>query len=141
MRNHMTDRHFVRTQKLKTVSGSSGAYEKWVQNHPTLHSKGKLGDRFDNVTEDVRANPDSLREDESMYGKIRLTRPQEVMGEAVEHLQGRQREVYVLLFRTGLSFSEVSKKLRISKSAVQIYKTRALAFVTQYCGRALARGL
>lgn len=135
----------IATQYVKEISGTAGAYERWVDGHKGPRSrgnpKGKLGDRFDFVHEDVKANPDSLREDQGMYANDRLTRPQELMGEAVEHLQGRQREVYILLFRQGLSFSEVSKKLRISRSAVQIYKGRALAFVTQYCKRALARGI
>lgn len=134
----------VRTQKLKEITGTSGAYERWVDGHKGPRSrgspKGTLGDRFDFVHEDVKANPDSLREDEGLYANSQVTRPQELMGEAIEHLQGRQKQVYLLTFRRGLSFADTAKRLKISRSAVQIYRNRAARFVTQYCEAAIQRG-
>src|ERR1700688_4673877 len=130
----------VQTQKLTEVKGDRGSYSRWNDSHPTNRQKGKLGDKFDFVTEDVRANPDSLREDEGLYGNSQVTRPQELMGEAIEHLQGRQKQVYLLTFLQGLSFTEAAKKLHISKSAVEIYRNRAAKFITQYCEAAIQRG-
>lgn len=66
--------------------------------------------------------------------------PQLLMGEAIEHLQGRQKETYFLTMREGKSLSEVAKILGISKSAAQIYKLRAIKFIELYCKEAIARG-
>lgn len=133
-------RNLVQTQKVKEIKGDSGSYGRWNDKNPINRQKGKLGDKFDYVTEDVRANPDSLREDEGMYADNQLARPQELMGEAVEHLQGRQKQVYLLTFRQGLSFAKTAKRLKISRSAVQIYRNRAARFITGYCEAAIQRG-
>lgn len=118
------DRHLVRTQKLREVKGSAGAYER--------HQNTEY--------EPTRANPDSLLESDGLYANAQRTKPQELMGEAIEHLQGRQKQVYLLTVRQGLSFTEAAKKLHISKSAVEIYRNRAAKFITQYCESAIQRG-
>lgn len=139
----MGDRHFVKKQKLKEINGSSGAYEQWVGGHPG--SKGfKRGDgldtRFGRVSEDVRANPDSLTEDEGMYANNQPSSPHFIMGEAVEHLQGRQREVYLLTMRESKSLAEAAQILGISKGTAQKFKERAIKFIEQYCKAAMDRG-
>jgi|ERR1019366_9129704 DNA-binding CsgD family transcriptional regulator len=134
------ERHFVKAQKLSEVPGSAGAYEQFLSSHPKQTQKGKLGDRFDFVAEDVRANPDSLREDEAMYADSQPSTPQMLMGEAVAHLQGRQKECYILTLRDGKSFSEAAKVLGISKSAVEIYRNRAIKFISGYCEQAIKAG-
>jgi len=126
-------RPFIDTQKLKEINGTSGAYEKWVEKQGTSVPKGRLGDRFDFVTEDVRANPDSLTEDDEMYTNNQLTPAQETLGEAIEHLQGRQKQVYLLTMRQGLSIRDAAKRLKISKGTAQVYRTRAIAFLVTYC--------
>lgn len=134
------DRHFVSAQGLSEIKGSSGAYEKWCAAHPTLHKKDRLGDRFDMVTENVRANPDGLREDEAMYTDNQPSTPQLLMGEAIQHLQGRQREVYLLTMREGKSLAEAAEVLSISKGAAQIYRQRAIKFLAAYCRAAIKAG-
>jgi len=136
----MKNKKRVETQKLAEVAGSAGAYDKWRENHPTLRAKGKLGDRFDIVTEDLRANPDSLREDEALYANDHPSTPQYLMGEAVQHLQGRQRECYILTMREGKSFSEAAEILGIGKGRVQQYRTRAIKFISAYCEAAIKGG-
>lgn len=132
--------HSILLQDLQEIRGDRGSYQRWVDNHPKNTQKGKGGDRFDFVTEDVRANPDSLREDEGMYADSQLTRPQEIMGDAIEHLQGRQKQVYLLTFRQGLSFAATAKRLHMSRSTVQTYRNRAARFITAYCEAAIQRG-
>lgn len=66
--------------------------------------------------------------------------PQLIMGEAVEHLQGRQREVYILTMREDKSLSEVAEILGIEKASAQVYKTRAIKFIEGYCKAAIAKG-
>jgi RNA polymerase sigma factor (sigma-70 family) len=85
-------------------------------------------------------NPlEQIPESAGMYANQEITRPQEIMSDAVEHLQGRQRQVYIMAMRENLSFSEIAKTLRISKSAVQIYRQRAISFITQFCKDAIKR--
>jgi len=88
------------------------------------------------MQEQAQANPDVLPETE--YG-IPST-PQLILGEAIEHLQGRQREVYLLTMREDKSFAEAAEILNISKSAVQMYKNRAVKFLTSFCEQAISRG-
>ncbi len=83
---------------------------------------------------------DILTENDRLGGNAEVTEEQFIMGEAVEHLQGRQRDVYFLTVRQGVSLAKVAKLLDISKSAVQIYKVRAVSFVTAYCKQAIKNG-
>lgn len=124
---------FIESQDIKVTKGNTGAYERWIESHGQSVPKGKLGDKFDFVTEDLRANPDSLREDEAMYSNSPLSRPQEIMGEAIEHLQGRQKDVYMLTMRQGMSINEAAKLLDISKSTAQVHRDRAIKFIAAYC--------
>jgi RNA polymerase sigma factor (sigma-70 family) len=66
--------------------------------------------------------------------------PQLLFGEAVEHLQGRQREVYILTMREGRSLSEVAEILKIEKGTAQRYKERAIKFIESYCQQAIKNG-
>lgn len=136
----MSDRHFVKTHKCKTVQGNAGAYERYVEANPVNKQKGKLGDRFDFTTEDARANPDSVRTDEAMYADSQPSNPHMLLGEAINHLQGRQKECYLLTMRYGKSFSEAAEILGIGKGRVQQYRERAIKFLTQYCENAIKAG-
>jgi DNA-directed RNA polymerase specialized sigma24 family protein len=141
----MSDRHFVKKQKLKEIAGSSGAYEQWVEGHKGSRSKGYkykggLDERFGRVSEDVLANPDSLREDEGMYADSAPSTPRYLMGEAIEYLQGRQKEVYFLTMREGRSLTEVAEILAIEKGTAQKYKERAIKFIETYCKQMIAKG-
>jgi DNA-directed RNA polymerase specialized sigma24 family protein len=141
----MNDRHFVKKHKLKEVNGSRGAYEQWMEGHKGSRSKGfkrndDLDARFGRIIEDVRANTDGLTEDDAMYSNDQPSTPQFLMGEAVEHLQGRQREIYILTMREGKSLAEAAKVLGMAKGTAQTYKTRAIKFIEQYCKTAMARG-
>ncbi len=135
----MKRKKFIEIQKLTQVNGDVHSYDVWVGKH-TQKAKGKLGDRFDYTNETPQANPDCLREDEAMYSDSQLSKPQELMGEAVEHLQGLQRDCYMLTMRQGLSFTEAGKLLKLSKSDVQGYRARAVKFVTEYIKRAIKNG-
>ncbi len=76
---------------------------------------------------------EGFNENQVMNNHYEVTDEQLLMGEAIEHLQGRQRDVYFLTMRQGLSYAETAKLLSISKSAVQIYHDRAVKFITKYC--------
>lgn len=86
--------------------------------------------------EDVRANPDVLAETEIAAPST----PQLLMGEAITHLQGRQKEVYLLTMREGRSLAEAAEVLKIEKGTAQKYKERAIKFISQYCEDAIKRG-
>ena len=89
-----------------------------------------------NSFENELANPDVLPETEIAAPST----PQLLMGEAVMHLQGRQREVYLLTMREDKSLAEVSEILSISKGTAQKYKERAIKFIESYCKQAIANG-
>jgi DNA-directed RNA polymerase specialized sigma24 family protein len=82
------------------------------------------------------ANPDVLPETNDAAPST----PQLLMGEAVEHLQGRQRECYILTMREGKSFSEAAEILGIGKGRVQQYRERAIKFITHWCEQQIAKG-
>jgi DNA-directed RNA polymerase specialized sigma24 family protein len=90
----------------------------------------------DNIYELAQANPDVLPETEISAPST----PQLLMGEAVTHLQGRQKEVYLLTMREGKSLAEAAEILGIEKGSVQRYKERAVKFLTQYCQAAINKG-
>jgi DNA-directed RNA polymerase specialized sigma subunit len=88
------------------------------------------------IAEHRQANPDVLPDLENTGPST----PQMVMGEAIAHLQGRQKEVYLLVMRENKSLSETAEILSIEKSSVQRYKERAIKFLTQYCKSAIEKG-
>lgn len=114
-------RGLVDTQKLKERGGDAHSYERYTASVEN--------------TEDVLANPDCLADRDD-----RPTTPQQVMGEAIQHLQGRQREVYILVMREDKSMAETAEILDISKSTVQTYLDRAIGFITAYCKVAIDGG-
>lgn len=69
-----------------------------------------------------------------------LTPAQKLMGEAVDKLQGQQKQVYILTVRLGRSLADAAKELHLSKWTVRTYHDRALRFITQYCRSAIRRG-
>ena len=90
----------------------------------------------DHVYEHPCANPDSLPEVEN----VSPSSPQLLMGEAIQHLQGRQRECYLLTMREGKSISEAAEVLGLSKRSAQQYRERAIKFISAYCAEAIAGG-
>jgi RNA polymerase sigma factor (sigma-70 family) len=89
-----------------------------------------------NSFENELANPDVLPETEIAAPST----PQLLMGEAIAHLQGRQREVYILTMREDKSLAEASEILGISKGTAQKYRERAIKFISQYCKNAILQG-
>lgn len=94
------------------------------------------GNGMDDAQEHPRANPDSLPETEIAAPST----PQLLMGEAVEHLQGRQREVYLLTMREDKSLAEAAEVLGLSKGTAQKYKERAIKFIERWCKQAIKLG-
>lgn len=111
-------RTIVDIQETSEIRGTAGAYQRFV---------GK-------EREDKLANPDSLPEQDASPST-----PQLIMGEAVLHLQGRQKQVYLSVMRDDKSIAETGEILGISKGTVQTYLDRAIAFITAYCRQAMER--
>lgn len=124
----------VRLQKTKVIQshkdsslGEHSPYWDYAESH-TLDGHG--------ISERPEANPDVLPETEIASPST----PQLVMGEAIAHLQGRQKEVYLLLMRESKTYEEVSEVLGITRGAVQTYEKRAIKFLTNYCREAIKQG-
>lgn len=115
-------------QKLGEMNGGTDAYENWIEANMPRDENG-------DATEPVQANPDSLPEGTSYFGDAQPTRARLLMGEAVEHLQGQQKAVYMLTMREDHSIAQAAKKLGISKGTAATYRERALKFIQQYCAR------
>jgi DNA-directed RNA polymerase specialized sigma24 family protein len=90
----------------------------------------------DDIREHPQANPDVLPEAQQTAPST----PQLLMGEAIDHLQGRQLEVYFLTMREDKSLAEAAEILGIEKGSAQKYKERAIKFISQYCKAAMDRG-
>lgn len=97
---------------------------------------GPEGHGDDSNREDKRANPDVLPETEIASPST----PQLLLGEAISHLQGRQKECYLLVMREDKSLAEVAEVLGISKGSVQVYVDRAVKFLIQYCEDCIKKG-
>lgn len=131
----------IKIQKLKEIKsnkdssrGEHSPYWDYARAHESIagsHSPDGVGMR-----ENSSANPDVLPETEIAA----LSTPQLLMGEAVQHLQGRQREVYLLTMREDKSLAEVAEILSIEKGTAQKYRERAIKFIESYCRQAIARG-
>jgi len=117
-------RGLVEHQRLSERPGNADSYERWVREHPGT----------EDCIESPMANPDGLPEQAT-----RPSTPQLIMGEAVEHLQGRQREVYLSIMRDERSFAETAELLGIGKSTVQTHLDRAISFIKAYCDQAIKK--
>jgi RNA polymerase sigma factor (sigma-70 family) len=123
----------VSIQKLKELKSRKDASKGEHSPYWTDASRRGYGD---NTYEDPRANPDVLPETHVDAPST----PQLLMGEAIAHLQGRQRECYILTMREGKSFSEAAEILGIGKGRVQQYRERAIKFITKWCEQQMAKG-
>lgn len=126
-------RKLVEFQKLKVERGSTGSYDAWNKLHST---RTKDGETIDGPPEHTQANPDELPE----LNNTSPSTPQLIMGEAVQHLQGRQKEIYLLSMREDKSLAEIAEILSISKGTAQTYKNRAIKFIQGYCQEAIKKG-
>jgi DNA-directed RNA polymerase specialized sigma24 family protein len=126
----------TKIQKVRVIQSgkdsSRGEQSAYWDDVETNRGNKEQGD----AREHLQANPDALPETEIAAPST----PQLLMGEAIEHLQGRQREVYILLMRENKSQEETAEILGIGRTAVQSYKNRAVKFITQYCKNAMAKG-
>lgn len=109
-------RGIVETQKVTERAGNRNSYENFVEGE----------------SESCLANPDLIPEQPHSPSS-----PQLLMGEAIQHLQGRQKEVYSLVMREDKSLAEAGEVLDISKGSAQIYLDRAIKFITAYCEQAM----
>jgi DNA-directed RNA polymerase specialized sigma24 family protein len=125
-----------KAQKIKEIQShkdsSTGEHSPYWEYMRTRGESGESGD----TREQPQANPDVLPEAESAAPST----PQLIMGEAIEHLQGRQREVYLLLMREAKTYEEVSEILKITRGAAQTYEKRAVKFIESYCKQAIVKG-
>jgi RNA polymerase sigma factor (sigma-70 family) len=124
MKQYREKRQKIKVHEVKKDSSHTEQSSYWDD----VRSRGN--------TENFCANPDSLPEMEIAAPSS----PQLLMGEAVEHLQGRQRECYILTMREGKSFSEAAEILGIGKGRVQQYRERAIKFIMQYCKSMIEKG-
>jgi DNA-directed RNA polymerase specialized sigma24 family protein len=131
----MKKKSFIIHQKITEKQGNGESYGKWVFDN----QRGDEGIEGPE-NEDRLANPDGCNESGRMYSNSQMTNAQALMGHAVEHLQGRQREVYLLTMRQGLSIAKAAAQLDITKSSAQVYRTRAINFVSKYCKDAIKNG-
>lgn len=120
-------RGLVEWQHLSETTGSTGSYDRYTSERTSSSS-------FDGA-ENVLANPDSLPAQDSSPSS-----PQQLMGEAIQHLQGRQKEVYLLVMREDKSIAEAGEVLDISKGTAQTYLDRAIKFITAYCKQGMDGG-
>ena len=114
-------RGLVDTQDVKEKTGNTHSYERFFSLEET---------------ENVLANPDCLAERENDSPSS----PQQIMGEAVSRLAGRQKEVYLLVMREDKSLAETADILNIAKGSVQVYLDRAIRFISGYCKQAIETG-
>jgi DNA-directed RNA polymerase specialized sigma24 family protein len=125
----------AKAQKTRVIQSrkdsSRGEYSPYwddVQRH-SYHGDGE-------TRELPQANPDTLPETEITTPST----PQLIMGEAIEHLAGRQRECYLLTMREGKSLSEAAEVLGITKGSTQVYVNRAVKFIEGWCKQAIKGG-
>lgn len=114
----------------------SKSHDRPFDNHAGVDDAFGNGSGSKATSEDCRENPDLLSERPAAEPSA----PQLIMGEAIEHLQGRQREVYTLIMREGKSLAETGEILGITKSSAATYLERAIKFIAQYCKVAIKRG-
>jgi DNA-directed RNA polymerase specialized sigma24 family protein len=106
------------------------SYENGVSaNRCRGYARGEMKKKFVELNENIPAKPQE-----------EITGPQSIMAEAIEHLQGRQKEVYILHMRLERSLGECAEILGITKSTAQIHKERAVRFIEQYCKLAIKKG-
>lgn len=112
-------RALVDLQKLQEINGNTHSYENYIGAE----------------SEDAVANPDVLPEQHNSPSS-----PQMIMGEAIQHLQGRQKEVYIAIMRDDKTQEETAEMLDISRTSVRTHLDRAIGFISQYCRAAMDGG-
>jgi DNA-directed RNA polymerase specialized sigma24 family protein len=127
---------YVKIQKTRVIKTSKDASNsEQSQYWDDFNSRGR-NTKGDEAQEHTQANPDSLPETQSAW----ISTPQLIMGEAIDHLQGRQKEVYMLTMRDNKSLAEAAEILGIEKGSAQKYKERAIRFIQHWCKQAIAKG-
>ena len=125
----------VRIQKTRVIEGRKDSSK--GEHSPYWDDAQKHGYYVDGeLQERPQANPDVLPETEIAAPST----PQLLMGEAIAHLAGRQRECYLLVMREDKSLAEVAEILEIAKGSVQVYVDRAVKFITGYCKASMKNG-
>jgi len=129
MKKRKPNIHKIKVLRTKDAfKGERSPYHEWARNSDAIGG-GEFNER-------VEANPDVLPETENATPSI----PQLLMGEAIAHMQGRQKEVYLLTMREGKSLAETADILGIEKASAQVYKDRAVKFLMKYCQEAIRNG-
>jgi DNA-directed RNA polymerase specialized sigma24 family protein len=127
-------------KKIKAKKSIDKRYVHSSERSPYWDDYAKRREGNEEPKELAQANPDVLREDEAMYADSQPSNPRLLLGEAVQHLQGRQKEVYLLTMREGKSLAEAAEVLGIEKGSAQVYRDRAIKFLTKYCEEAIKKG-
>jgi len=123
----------IKIQKIKVIQfRKDSSHTEQSSYWDSVNSGGRSAD----TREHPQANPDVLPE----TGTAAPSTPQLIMGEAVDHLQGRQREIYMLIMRDNKSLAEAAEVLGIEKGSAQKYKERAIKFIGNWCKQAMAKG-
>lgn len=81
------------------------------------------------TTETLEGWENALYEDAEIYTKIIKTELLQLIYDEVARLPDKQREVFEMTFLQDMTVEEISKKLKISPTAVYINRSRALAFL------------
>jgi|SRR5579872_3308239 len=126
---------YIKTQKTRVRQSKDASFSESSPYWDDVRQHGRTGNN-EEWDEHPQANPDVLPETDIAAPST----PQLLMGEAIEHLQGRQKEVYFLIMRENKSESEVAEILDIPRGNVSKYKKRAVKFISQYCKAAIAKG-
>ena len=131
---------FVKVQKVRVneshKDASKGEFSHYWEDAGTANRR----DEYGHIVEHPQANPDVLAEKDAMYSGSQPGQAQFIMGEAIAHLQGQQKAVYLLMLREGRTQEETAAMLGISRSSVRVYYLRAITFIHQYCKAAITRG-
>jgi RNA polymerase sigma factor (sigma-70 family) len=127
-------------KKIRTKKDIDKRYIRSSERSPYWDDFANKRQRNTELAELPEANPDSLREEEGIFQNSQPSTPHFLLGEAVEHLQGRQKEVYLLTMREGRSLAEVAELLGMAKGTAQTYLKRAIKFIKGYCAEAITKG-
>lgn len=123
IKNFNKDKTLQEIERNAVGRADKDAYEDWMEQHPGA--------------EDPRANPDVLSEDEAMkfYPVDSDPDVEQAKTELMDLLSPREKQVWKLAMRDGVSVSQAAEKLRISKQAVSQYIKTATAKIQKHYGK------
>lgn len=116
-------------EKLDGFDESKASLSTWI----FTITRNKLTDYY-RTKRDMSEIPETYADDSDIENNICSAEALEILADALESLEERQRDIIILRFYSGLTLKEISKKLGISYAYVKVLQNKAFSEMRKFFG-------